>query len=82
LDNFLFELDNNELTVSASDLETTMSANLAIDSTSKGSVAVPAKLLLEILKTFPEQPLTLPLKKTARWKSVQTLVNMLWLCSW
>jgi DNA polymerase-3 subunit beta len=71
LDNFLFELDN-ELTVSASDLETTMSANLAIDSTSKGSVAVPAKLLLEILKTFPEQPLTLPLKKTARWKSVQT----------
>jgi DNA polymerase-3 subunit beta len=37
LDNFLFELDNNELTVSASDLETTMSANLAIDSTSKGS---------------------------------------------
>jgi DNA polymerase-3 subunit beta len=33
-DNFLFELDNNELTVSASDLETTMS-NLAIDSTSK-----------------------------------------------
>jgi DNA polymerase-3 subunit beta len=47
LDNFLFELDNNELTVSASDLETTMSANLAIDSTSR-SVAVPAKLLLEI----------------------------------
>jgi DNA polymerase-3 subunit beta len=82
LDNFLFELDNNELTVSASDLETTMSANLAIDSTSKGSVAVPAKLLLEILKTFPEQPLTLPLKKTARWKSVQTLVNMLWRMLW
>ena len=58
LDNFLFELDNNELTVSASDLETTMSATLSIDSTSQGSVAVPAKLLLEILKTFPEQPLT------------------------
>jgi DNA polymerase-3 subunit beta len=51
LDNFLFELNNNELTVSASDLETTMSAT-PIDSTSKGSVAVPAKLLLEILKTF------------------------------
>jgi DNA polymerase-3 subunit beta len=51
LDNFLFELDNNELTVSASDLETTMSANLAIDSTSKG-VAVPAKLLLRSLKLF------------------------------
>jgi hypothetical protein len=73
LDNFLFELDNNELTVSASDLETTMSANLAIDSTSKGSCR---KNYYWRSKTFPEQPLTL--KKTARWKSVQTLVNMLW----
>lgn len=58
LDNFLFELNSNELTVSASDLETTMSATLEIDSDSVGSVAVPAKLLLETLKTFPEQPLT------------------------
>ncbi|AWH86259.1 DNA polymerase III subunit beta [Flavobacterium album] len=58
LDNFLFELDSTELKVSASDLETTMSAMLEIDSDSKGSVAVPAKLLLETLKTFPEQPLT------------------------
>ncbi|MCO6149415.1 DNA polymerase III subunit beta [Flavobacterium sp. NRK1] len=58
LDNFLFELDNTELKVSASDLETTMSATLEIDSESKGSIAVPAKLLLETLKTFPEQPLT------------------------
>jgi len=58
LDNFLFELKQNQLIVSASDLETTMSATLEIDSKSEGSVAVPAKLLLEILKTFPEQPLT------------------------
>jgi DNA polymerase-3 subunit beta len=41
LDNFLFELDNKMLTVSSSDLETTMSATLEIDSTSAGSVAVP-----------------------------------------
>ena len=52
LDNFLFELDNNQLKVSASDLETTMTATLEIDSTSQGSVAIPAKLLLDILKTF------------------------------
>jgi DNA polymerase-3 subunit beta len=58
LDNFLFELDNNLLKVSASDLETTMTATLEIDSKSQGSVAIPAKLLLDILKTFPEQPLT------------------------
>ncbi len=58
LDNFLFELNQGELTVSASDLETTMSATLKVESDSEGSIAVPAKLLLETLKTFPEQPLT------------------------
>ncbi|MFV9550701.1 DNA polymerase III subunit beta [Algibacter sp. PT7-4] len=58
LDNFLFELDNNKLTVSASDLETTMASTLDVESDSEGSVAIPARLLLDTLKTFPEQPLT------------------------
>ena len=58
LDNFLFDLNNDELTVSASDLETTMSAKLNVESYSEGKIAVPAKLLLDTLKTFPEQPLT------------------------
>ena len=58
LDNFLFELNKAKLTVSASDLETTMSANLDVESDSEGSIALPARLLLDTLKTFPEQPLT------------------------
>ncbi|MBT8253171.1 MAG: DNA polymerase III subunit beta [Flavobacteriaceae bacterium] len=58
LDNFLFELNNSKLTVSASDLETTMSATLKVDSDTEGNVAIPARLLLDTLKTFPEQPLT------------------------
>lgn len=58
LDNFLFELNENSLKVSASDLETTMSATLDIETNSSGSIALPAKLLLDILKAFPEQPLT------------------------
>lgn len=58
LDNFLFELSENKLAVSASDLETTMSTVLDVDSSSEGNIAVPAKLLIDILKTFPEQPLT------------------------
>ena len=57
LDNFLFNLDNNDLTVSASDLETTISSKLEVESTDKGMVCIPARLLLETLKTFPEQPL-------------------------
>lgn len=58
LDNFLFELNKNELKVSASDLETTMSAVLEVESEDQGTIAVPARLLLDTLKTFPEQPLT------------------------
>jgi len=58
LDNFLFELDHTKLTVSASDLETTMSSTIDVESDSEGSVAIPARLLLDTLKTFPEQPLT------------------------
>ena len=58
LDNFLFELENSKLTVSASDLETTMSSVIDVESDSNGSIALPARLLLDTLKTFPEQPLT------------------------
>ncbi len=58
LDNFLFNLDGKALTVSASDLETTISAKLEVESNEQGSICIPARLLLDTLKTFPEQPLT------------------------
>ncbi len=58
LDNFLFEIDGKNLTISASDLETTMTTSIEIESKENGNVAVPAKLLLDILKTFPDHPLT------------------------
>ena len=58
LDHFLFELENSNLTITASDLETTMSTTIDVDSESKGKLAIPSKLLLDTLKTFPEQPLT------------------------
>jgi DNA polymerase-3 subunit beta len=58
LDNFLFEISKNQLKVSASDLETTMSSVVDVESDSTGSIAVSARLLLDTLKTFPDQPLT------------------------
>ena len=63
LDNFLFEIDKNELTVSGSDLETTMSTTLQVESKDSGNIAIPAKLLLDTLKTFPDQPLTFTIDK-------------------
>jgi DNA polymerase III subunit beta len=58
LDNFLFDIDGKKLTLTASDLETTVITTMAIEAKDKGSVAIPARLLLDTLKAFPEQPLT------------------------
>jgi DNA polymerase-3 subunit beta len=59
LDNYLFLLEENQLTVTASDLESTLITSLELENTSgTGIIAVPAKLMNETLKEFPEQPLT------------------------
>ena len=58
LDNFLFEFEEGMMNIIASDLETTMSTNLNVDTTDNGKIAIPAKLLLDTLKTFSSQPLT------------------------
>lgn len=58
LDNFLFEVDNKQLTLTASDLETTITASMSVEAKDKGSVAIPARILIDTLKAFPEQPLT------------------------
>ncbi|MFQ3326557.1 MAG: DNA polymerase-3 subunit beta [Salibacteraceae bacterium] len=59
LDNFLFDIKKGDLTVSASDLESTIFTKIKLDKSDKdGNIAIPAKLLLDTLKTFPEQPLT------------------------
>ena len=59
LDNFLFELKNGELIATASDLETTLITTIPLDaSEGEGVIALPAKILTDTLKEFPEQPLT------------------------
>jgi DNA polymerase-3 subunit beta len=58
LDNFLFELKEGSLTISASDLENTMKTTVQTDESNEdGRVAIPAKLLLDTLKNFSDQPL-------------------------
>lgn len=58
LDNFLFEIKDKELAISASDLETTMTTRMAIEAKEDGTIAIPARMLMDSLKAFPEQPLT------------------------
>ena len=64
LDNFLFELEKDELTITTSDLETTMSIKINVSkSVESGSIAIPARILMDILKTFSDVPLTFSVNK-------------------
>lgn len=58
LQNFLFDIDGSKLTISASDMETTISTEMEVESEAKGKIAMSARLLLDTIKLFPEQPLT------------------------
>jgi len=60
LEDFLFELSEDKLKITASDLQTTISVELSTDKAENpGTVAIPAKMLLDIMKTFPELPVTI-----------------------
>ena len=59
LDDFLFQLSENELKITTSDLDVTMSVTLVPDKVDgTGEVTIPARLLLEIMKNFPDVPIT------------------------
>jgi len=58
LDNFLFEITSSNITIIASDLEVTMISKIAVESDTEGRVTIPAKILIDTLKTFSNQPLT------------------------
>ncbi|MEI2824703.1 MAG: DNA polymerase III subunit beta [Bacteroidetes bacterium ADurb.BinA245] len=63
LEDFLFEIEKNKLTVVATDLETVMRIQLDIEAKDSGRVCIPAKILLDSLKNIPEQPLTFNIDK-------------------
>lgn len=59
LDDFLFDVQEDSLTVTASDLETTMTVRIPLEQSEEtGQVAMPARILLETLKTLPDIPIT------------------------
>lgn len=64
LDNFLFELKGNVLTIIGSDQENIVTAKVEVpDSEGEGAVAVPAKTLLEITKEISNQPVSFSLNE-------------------
>ncbi len=65
LENFLFEIDKSNLKITASDLQTSMITEMTVESKEKGSIAVPARILLDTLKNLPDQPVTFSIDTTS-----------------
>lgn len=59
LDNFLLQFDKTNLIITASDIETSMTTSMEVDGKDAGKIAIPAKFLMDTLKAFADQPLTL-----------------------
>ena len=79
LDNILLVATEGMLYATASDKETTMEAKIELESLEEeGRITIPAKRLLDILKEFPEQPLTFDINtETNEVKIIQKKVNSL-----
>ena len=63
LEDFLFEVEKNKLSVVATDLETVMRIQMDIEAKDTGKVCIPAKILMDSLKNIPDQPLTFNIDK-------------------
>ena len=62
LDHFLFDIKDGKLTITATDLETSMSTSLDVQSDEDIRMAVPSKMCIEMLKALPNQPVTFTLQ--------------------
>lgn len=58
LDHFLFDITDKKLTITGTDLETTMSTTMEVQSDENVRIAVPSKMCMDTLKELPNQPVT------------------------
>ena len=58
LENFLFRIQDGNLTISATDLQTSMTTSLPVETQENGRIAIPSRILLDTSKSLPEQPVT------------------------
>lgn len=77
LENYLFEIQQDNLQITASDGETTLMTSLDVKSEDEGKIAVPAKIFQDFLKTYGEQPLTLSVKENEENENGGSLLEIL-----
>lgn len=57
LSSFLFELNENNLNITGTDLEISASTSIDVEAQEDGAIAVPAKIILDIVRELPDIPL-------------------------
>lgn len=72
IENFLFDVEKNKLSITSTDLETTMTTFMNVESDSKISVAVPSRMTIEILKSLPNLPVTITVDENTNQVQLQT----------
>jgi len=58
LEDFLFDIQDQELTISASNMEVAITTSMQIQGNENGKIAVPGKILQDTLKALPAQPIS------------------------
>lgn len=66
LEDFLFSLRKSHLTITATNLETTVITEMEVNSGEDGEIAVPAKILMDTLRALPDQPVSLSVDDDTR----------------
>ena len=65
LENFLFEVEGSNLNITATDLDTSMSISMKIKTTDSGKIVVPAKRLVETVRSLPNMEITFTMDLTS-----------------
>lgn len=63
LEDFLFHLQENQLQITTSNLEVSISTSVEVNSEDRGAIAIPAKILMDTIKALPNQPVTLEINE-------------------
>lgn len=58
IETFLFDINQGELTITATDLETSMTTKIKVEADENLNIAIPAKKPMDILRSLPDQPVT------------------------
>lgn len=72
IENFLFTINKKELKITSTDLETSMTTHMTVESDGSISVAVPSRLTMETLKSLPNQPVTFTIDEKSYQVQIQS----------